>query len=273
MNKIFDLKNRTEKLALSTYSAPSKPIIAVCGLMNAGKSYLLNMLTQNIDQEYFKTADQRETTANSKLETEHYIYLDTPGLDANAQDDAMAHQGIDDADIVLFVHQPQGELDPSEMDFLLELKNRFGASAEHCITIVLSKIDKESPEKIEAISQAIHKQCQAHLGIELSIFQISNTRYKTGISQKKNALVQASHIDALQQHLDTIQPIIHQTRQVKLATTIESLLQEMNAVEQELQTQKSSIQQDIEQRFSNFNQQMDQLNTFLKESISNYQKI
>ena len=82
MKKILDLKNRSEQLALSAYSAPNKPLIAVCGLMNTGKSYLLNMLTQHIDQEYFKTADQRETAANKTLETEQYIYLDTPGLDA-----------------------------------------------------------------------------------------------------------------------------------------------------------------------------------------------
>lgn len=273
MEKVFALKNRSEQLALSTFTAPPKPIVAVCGLMNAGKSYLLNMLSQHIEQEFFKTADQRETTTNKKLETDNYIYLDTPGLDANCQDDAMAHQGIDDADIVLFVHQPQGELDPSEMDFLLELKNRFGASAKHCVAIVISKIDKESPEKIEAIRQAIQQQCQAHLGIELPIFQISNTRYQTGMSQKKDGLVQASHIDALLQHLASLQPIVTQTRQVKLTTTLDALLLEIEAVEQELQTEKSCIQQDIAQRFAPFNQQMDQLNTFLKESIANYKKI
>ena len=129
MNKIFDLKNRSEQLALGVYSAPKKPVIAVCGLMNAGKSYLLNMLTQHIDQEYFKTADQRETTENNKLETEQYIYLDTPGLDANTQDDAIVQPGIAEADFVLFVHQPQGELDPCELAFLRQLKDRFGKSA------------------------------------------------------------------------------------------------------------------------------------------------
>lgn len=40
--------------------------------MNAGKSYLLNMLTRHIDRGYFRTADQRETIINKTLETEQY---------------------------------------------------------------------------------------------------------------------------------------------------------------------------------------------------------
>jgi 50S ribosomal subunit-associated GTPase HflX len=80
MRKIENLKKICDEL--TSNAPPEKPVIAACGLMNAGKSYLLNMLTQHIEQEYFKTADQRETTSNKKLETEQYIYLDTPGLDA-----------------------------------------------------------------------------------------------------------------------------------------------------------------------------------------------
>ena len=67
MKKILAIENRLANIVLVANSTPSKPVIAVCGLMNAGKSYLLNMLTQQIDQEYFKTADQRETTTNKTL--------------------------------------------------------------------------------------------------------------------------------------------------------------------------------------------------------------
>ena len=67
-----------------------KPIIVAYGLMNAGKSYLLNMLTQHISEEFFKTNDIRETATIKKFESEKYIYLDTPGLDANEEDDSQA---------------------------------------------------------------------------------------------------------------------------------------------------------------------------------------
>lgn len=273
MKKILDLKNRSEQLALGASSTPSKPVIAVCGLMNAGKSYLLNMLTQHIDQEYFKTADQRETTANKMLETEQYIYLDTPGLDAKAQDDAIAQQGIVEADIVLFVHQPQGELDPCELAFLRQLKDSFGKSAKHSVIIVISKIDKEPASKIEAIDKEIQKQCLEKLGTVFTTFQVSNTRYKTGIRQQKNGLVQASHIDALVQHLQKSRPKIRQARQSKLAASIEALWAEIDTLTQALRDEKTAIQQDISEQFSHFNGQMDQLQTFLSESTSNFKKI
>lgn len=273
MKKILDIKSRSEKLALGAYSAPKKPVIAVCGLVNTGKSYLLNMLTQHIDEEYFKTADQRETTATKRLETEQYIYLDTPGLDANAQDDAIAQQDIAEADIVLFVHQPQGELDSSELAFLRQLKDRFGKSAKHSITIVISKIDKESASKIDAIDQEIQKQCQENLGTLFTTFQVSNTRYKTGISQQKNGLIQASHIEALVQHLNKATPKIHQARQSKLAASIEALMAEIDTLTQELRDEKAAIQQGISEQFSYFNAQVEQLQVFLSESASEFKKI
>lgn len=231
------------------------------------------MLTQQIDKEYFKTADQRETTANKTLETEQYIYLDTPGLDANAQDDAIAKQGIAEADIVLFVHQPQGELDPCEMNFLRQLKDRFGKSAKHSIVIVISKIDKEPQEKIEAIDKEIQKQCKEKLGTVFTTFQISNTRYKTGMSQQKNGLVLASHIDALLEHLKKTTPKIYQARQSKLAATIEALLTEIDIMTQELRDEKTAIQQHIIEQFSDFNTQMEKLQAFLSESATNFKKI
>ena len=93
---------------LKQRSKQKKPVVAVCGLMNAGKSFLLNMLSQHFDREHFKTADQRETAEIKRLETNDFIYLDTPGLDANNTDDLLAKQGIGSADIVLYVHQPRG---------------------------------------------------------------------------------------------------------------------------------------------------------------------
>jgi len=273
MKKLLEIKCRAEQLASRADSATNKPVIAVCGLMNAGKSYLLNMLTQHIDQEYFKTADQRETIANKTLETERYIYLDTPGLDATLQDDMVANQGVGEADIVLFVHQPQGELDPTEVGFLGQLKARFGRSAKQSIVIVISKIDKEVEAKIDEIDKEIQKQCLEKLGSIFTTFQISNTRYKKGISERKEGLVQASHIDALVQHLEKVTPKVHQARQNKMTENIEALMIEIETLVQELRDEKAVLQKDISERFADFNVQMEQLQTFLSESVSIFKKI
>ncbi len=65
---------------LNQSSRSDNPVIVTWGLMNAGKSSLLNMLTKHIEQEYFKTNDFRETAVISAYETDQLTYLDTPGL-------------------------------------------------------------------------------------------------------------------------------------------------------------------------------------------------
>ena len=174
---------------------------------------------------------------------------------------------------MLFVHQPQGELDPSELSFLRQLKDRFRTSAKHSVIIAISKIDKEPASKIDAIDKEIQKQCQEKLGTVFTTFQISNTRYKTGISQQKDGLIQASHMDALLQHLKKTTPKIHQARQSKLAASIEALLAEIEHLTQELRDEKAAMQQSISDQFSDFNAQMEQLQAFLSESASNFKKI
>ena len=108
---IKKMEQRYLELQSNLNDQEQKPVVAVWGLMNAGKSYLLNMLTDHFGEEYFKTNDFRETAEIKKYESNQIIYLDTPGLDANEADNLEAIRGVARADVVLFVHQPQGELE------------------------------------------------------------------------------------------------------------------------------------------------------------------
>jgi capsule polysaccharide export protein KpsE/RkpR len=83
-------------------------------------------------------------------------------------------------------------------------------------------------------------------------------------------LVQASHIDALLQHLTKITPKVHQARQNKMAAGIETLTTEIDALMQELRDEKTVIRQEISERFTEFNEQMEQLQIFLSESVSDF---
>ncbi|MEY8689774.1 MAG: GTPase, partial [Leptothrix sp. (in: b-proteobacteria)] len=196
------IKAKVEQL--STRHADNKSIVVVYGLMNAGKSFLLNMLTQHIEEEFFKTNDIRETAKVKKFESEKYVYLDTPGLDANEADDAQAKFGASQADIVLFLHQPQGELEANEVKFLKEIKQSFGNCAESNIILVLSKIEKEEPAKINLIEEKIRSQCVREIGFSPKVFQVSNKRYQMGIIKHKDGLIAESHIKSLIQHLSLI---------------------------------------------------------------------
>lgn len=236
----------------------SKPIVAVWGLMNAGKSSLLNMLTEHIDSEYFKTNDFRETTEVKVFETETCIFLDTPGLDANSQDDIEALKGIKQANIVLFVHQLQGELEKVEIDFLKNVRDSFGEFANQNIVIVLAKVDKESPEKVNAIQDKILEQCQEMLGFTPQCFQISNTRYRKGVSEKKDGLIKHSHMNELKSYITSILKDSH-------LVTLARQKHERDEIISQLRQQLEIIHAVRAQKVNELLQPLEQVNEFIKD--------
>ena len=263
-----------EKLDLiSNQNADDRPTIVAYGLMNAGKSFLLNMLTQHIEEEFFKTNDIRETAEIKKFESEKYVYLDTPGLDANEADDAQAQFGASKADVVLFMHQPQGELEANEVKFLKELKQSFGSYAESNIILVLSKIEKEEQAKIDLIEDRIKAQCAQEIGFSPKVFQVSNKRYQTGVIKQKDALVAQSHINSLIEHLDLVTSNAGKVRARRSLIEVETLLQMIESKEQLLKSRKKNLKDDISQAFSIFNDQINSLNGFLEKSASQYRNI
>lgn len=248
-----ELLTRASKI-LDKERNQGKPTIAVWGLMNAGKSYLLNMLTEHFSSEYFPTKDVRETAALKDFEGEKYIFLDTPGLDANNLDDLIAWDGAAIADIVLFVHQPQGELESIEIDFLKKLKESFGKYAEKNIILIISKADVESKGKIDEIEAKVLAQCDALLNFKPLSFQVSGTRFHKGIQQHKEGLVRASHIDALQQHLVSLEVDVHALRATRRQQAIVTITEDLNEMEASLLRQKQSIENELKGDFSSFNQ-------------------
>ncbi|MGL6420130.1 GTPase [Aeromonas allosaccharophila] len=272
-SKYIDLFQEADKL-LTQKITEDKPVVAAWGLMNAGKSYLLNMLTNQLETEFFRTADRRETAELKRFETDRFTFLDTPGLDANAADDKVANQGAAKADVVLFVHQPQGELEKNELDFLQDLKTSFGKYAEQNIIIVLSKSDKENSDKIRLIEQKIGEQCQSLLGFVPRIFQTSGTRYKTGVTENKDGLKKASHIPDLEQHLNTIDftqiSAVKRERQVQ---ALDAILAKLAKAEKQVSKTKAETQQLLVNGFSSFNNTMSSLNNTIASHVSQFNSI
>jgi GTPase Era involved in 16S rRNA processing len=241
--------------------------------MNAGKSSLLNMLTQHIEEEFFKTNDVRETAEIKKFESEKYVYLDTPGLDADEADDAQAQFGASQADIVLFVHQPQGELEAKEVKFLKELKHSFGSYAESNIILVLSKIEKEEQAKIDLIEDRIKTQCVQEMDFSPKVFQVSNKRYQTGVIKQQDGLIAHSRINTLVEHLDSVASNAGAVRAQRGLTEAEALLQTIETWDQLLRSRRKDLADDIRNAFSIFNEQINTLNGFLEKSASQYRNI
>lgn len=250
-----------------------KPVIVTWGLMNAGKSSLLNMLTQHIDQEFFKTNDFRETTEVSAYEGDQYIYLDTPGLDANTADNLEALKGIKKADVVLFVHQLQGELEANEVEFLKDVRTSFGQYAEKNIILILSKVDKEDRSKVDQIQKRVLEQCEQYLGFQPQCFQISNTLYQQGIQKHKDGLVRHSHIEDLKQCIHSIISNTQVVRQERLnqekALLLKKLTEQKKKIEAEHQAQRSLLMDG----FVSFQRSLKSLKQFVETKAQQYKNI
>lgn len=250
-----------------------EPIVAVWGLMNAGKSYLLNMLTQHLENEYFKTNDFRETAEIKTMQFGNIIYLDTPGLDANNADDLEALRGVAHADVVLFVHQPQGAFEQIEMDFLQQLKNSFGDYAAQNIILVISKVDKESPEKIQQIEDEMLAQCKDILGFSPKCFQISNTRFRKGMMEQKNGLTQASHINELNDYVQQVASNSKGINKQRIAVKLAELAAESDDVIVRLKQEQNELIRDLAENFDSFNQTVDDLRDYIADMRKRYRSI
>jgi GTPase Era involved in 16S rRNA processing len=250
-----------------------KPVIAVYGLLKAGKSFLLNMLTNHMEEEYFKTSSVRETIENKQFESDKYIYLDTPGLDADEQDTLHAEKGVRRADIVLFAHQPQGEFDAEEVTILRALKKSFGEHAAQYIVIVLTKIDTKSAENINLIEKRIKQQCLEALSFSPAVIQVSSKRYQTGVRKQQSRLIADSRMGELMTHLETIADLTVSVRFERMQKKVYDLLRVVEDAKEQLQTRQAKLHAEIAKGFAPFNDQMTQLRAFIDESVSNFKKI
>ena len=94
------------------------------GLLKAGKSTLFNAL---LGERVFESDVIRATVKNQKREAEGYFLLDTPGLDANAQDTKEALTAYAKADAIVFVHNLQeGEFNQVEIDSIEQIGSLYG---------------------------------------------------------------------------------------------------------------------------------------------------
>lgn len=271
MNSVQKIKKKSAELM--NQKEPEKPTIVAYGLMNTGKSFLLNMLTENYDKEFFKTNDIRETSTVTQFETEKYYYIDTPGLDANDEDDYNANLGIKKADVVLFVHQPQGELEANEVSFIKELKKSFGSFSETSIIIVISKMEKEDEEKIGQIHNKIASQCKDIIGFSPKIFRTSNQRYKTGVSKNIGKMIASSNIDKLIVQIDESASRNKEIRSERKSNEAKKLLNEISLLEKKLQDDKDSLIKEMKVPFLDLIEKLKSLDELINQKKIQFDKI
>lgn len=187
-----------------TDAGPTKPRIAAWGLVKAGKSSLLNMLGGHVEQEYFATGAVRTTRVNQQLELEHFVLVDTPGLGIEHSDTQQAMQGLDIADIVLFVHAPPGELDEEQINLLLKLHEVLGDALQERLVMVFSLKDKDQNGAMAQVRECVEGQVLRCLGFPPTCFEVSSRRYQRGVTLGRDGMQTKSGIPQLALHLEQL---------------------------------------------------------------------
>lgn len=198
------LKAKMEQLKKIKEIHGQKKIIINCGLLKAGKSTLFNALA---NKSYFDTDVVRATVLNTTLELENYIFMDTPGLDANDIDTAVAFEGYKNADILLFVHNSiDGELSKIETSAIEEIGKLFGNVKEVLPKCILVLTNSSSSEKAssEDLKVLVQEQCIKLFGEKFgSVVAVDSITYIKGCSENKQLLIEASNINSLKELIDS----------------------------------------------------------------------
>lgn len=258
-------KSDIDSLATIKKSLNENKITITCiGLYNHGKSTLLNVLIKDFEFKTLKTADARETSVNKKFTYGDINYIDTPGLNANEQDDQKILEVIKNSDIVLFVHNvTTGEFSKVEIDFLENIK-KYWENPKVFIdrtVFVISRIDGATDSKdIKNTEDKMQQQIEYIFGSTAKIIAVSSEDYRDGMIEKEDKLVSQSNIQDLEKMISLLskksEQDIKKTKQERLNKKYNELIRKLedkkknnelmiNKLTKEKRDQNESLHQEI----------------------------
>jgi len=241
-----------------------KLIITCMGLYNHGKSSLLNALIKDFEGKTFKTADTRETTVNKRVMYKGFTFVDTPGLNAQKNDDKRVMDAVKTSDMNIFVHNVNtGEFVASEVEFFHRVKKRWD-SPEAFIDrtiFVLSRIDEaNSGEDIKNTAMKMKQQLKDIFGVDACVIPVSSKDYVDGMIEKEDELIGISNITMLEDQLTQLQrkfiEPIRQTKKARLVNHYDSMIKKLSS-----QLQKKKV------NFNQLRNEQKRLDTALKNDL------
>ncbi len=176
--------------------------VTCAGNYNSGKSSVLNALTGG---DNFKVGDVPTTSSIDEVEYEGFIYVDTPGLNANHFDNKTAQKAFKDADIILFISNILGGgLYSSEAEYLKKISNILGGSDNMKAQTIfaLSNLHQVEDELVQKIVDEYARNIESTLGFKPDkIITYDAVTYETGIKEGKDLLVKTSGINELKNEI------------------------------------------------------------------------
>lgn len=213
----------------ATVSSPVRqvPHIVCTGIYNAGKSTLLNALC---GEEKFPTGDIPTTKAVAQEEFDGAVYIDTPGLNAEEEDDQETQKALQSADFIIFVSNAQnGGVGEAEAAWLKGLAERYTAdSLRRRLVYVLTHCGQVEPEQAAAIRDKTAADLNKMIGFAPEpIFCVDSVIYQKGIAEDKPFLVEDSALLQLQAHLAELIAKAGETLRQAQADEAEARLREL----------------------------------------------
>ncbi len=257
-----------------------RPKIVCTGLLNAGKSTLMNSLTGDFDNQRFPVADRRMTVSKQEFKQDNLYYIDTPGLDAKEEDTQLVLKSIKTADITLFVHNiSTGELDLKEFEFLKILKDSWDNNSsfiENTI-FVLSRKETVSEEDNKKNMQRIIVQIKNIFGKEPIIVAVSSNSYQKAMRENKSLLLKKSNMYALKEQIEIIKNkkinMIEENKKQRLAKKISDLTYKLKLTRNQKEEDKKNLENEISKKKKALKDDLDKLNETLQVKYKNRSKL
>lgn len=256
--------------------------VTCIGQYNNGKSSLLNALIKDKNNETFKVSDNRETISNKTLEYNNMIFVDTPGLNVQNNDDVEAIKAIKSSDINLFVHNiNNGELNEVENIFLNNVLKYWDNNIEDFVfstIFVLTKIDElqneyDKQKTIKKVSQQINDI----FGLESSIIAISSSDFLEGIRHDERELIEESNILNLEMELEnlsiSLKNKITKIKQQRVMSHYDNLIKKLNHLLEKKNDSLNAIRNEKIERMKNLTEDISRIETTLKNKYERLKEL
>ena len=179
--------------------------ITCVGLYNAGKSTLLNAITQS---DYFPTGDIPTTREIAVYKQKNCAYVDTPGLNANPNDDSTTQKALEDTDLLVFVSCIQnGGLTSAEAQWLRRARQIFGSDArmKERTLFVISQCGRMEETGVEKVVHKYRQDIKKVLNFYLeSLYPLDVHIWQSGVEQNEPDLKNFSKFDIFKQALKNV---------------------------------------------------------------------
>ena len=248
------------------------PCVVCAGIYNAGKSTLLNALTEQAD--YFPTGNIPTTKEIKRLEYKGAMYIDTPGLNADEGDDRETVKAYEDADYILFVSSAQdGGISQTESGWLRRMCERYTQEGfQRRLIYALSQCDQVEDDDFPAIRNQFAGDLEKSLGFAPEpIFRVDSATYADGKAQNETLLIDHSGIPQLRAYLaekvaDT-QANLRKAEQAELDTRLREAVDILSDLSQDCKVQREKAERGMEQRLSEVRRAWDAFEAELSQAL------